>query len=114
MQEFPHHLRSRRVARWRVMSIERCRLSILRSASPAELDGPGDPWPPETLLVAAVGECLIPMFRAGRLCFETPMNIAEGVRDPSPASLCAARARTRSTSHPDRRLVRHTASHLPL
>lgn len=39
-------------------------LSVLRSASPAEFDGPGDRWSPETLLVAAVGDCLILTFRA--------------------------------------------------
>ena len=36
----------------------------LLSASPAEFGGPGDRWSPETLLVAAVGDCLILTFRA--------------------------------------------------
>jgi len=40
------------------------RLPPLPSASPREFDGPGDRWPPETLLVAAVGDCLILTFRA--------------------------------------------------
>ncbi len=40
------------------------RLSHLRSASPAEFDGPGDRWSPETLLVGAVGDCFILTFRA--------------------------------------------------
>ena len=40
------------------------RLPRLRSASPAEFDGPGDRWSPETLLVAAVGDCFILTFRA--------------------------------------------------
>jgi organic hydroperoxide reductase OsmC/OhrA len=39
-------------------------LSTLHSASPAEFDGPGDRWSPETLLTAAVGDCLILTFRA--------------------------------------------------
>ena len=39
-------------------------LSTLSSASPAEFDGPGDRWSPETLLVAAIGDCLILTFRA--------------------------------------------------
>jgi organic hydroperoxide reductase OsmC/OhrA len=39
-------------------------LPILRSASPIPFDGPGDRWSPETLLVAAVGDCLILTFRA--------------------------------------------------
>jgi organic hydroperoxide reductase OsmC/OhrA len=40
------------------------RLPALASASPAEFDGPGDRWSPETLLVGAVGDCLILTFRA--------------------------------------------------
>jgi organic hydroperoxide reductase OsmC/OhrA len=40
------------------------RLSTVHSASPAEFDGPGDRWSPETLLVAAIGDCLILTFRA--------------------------------------------------
>ncbi|HXW08378.1 MAG TPA: OsmC family protein [Vicinamibacterales bacterium] len=40
------------------------RLPIVRSASPAEFDGPGDRWSPETLLVGAVADCFILTFRA--------------------------------------------------
>jgi organic hydroperoxide reductase OsmC/OhrA len=40
------------------------RLAPLRSASPAEFDGPGDRWSPETLLVGAVADCFILTFRA--------------------------------------------------
>jgi organic hydroperoxide reductase OsmC/OhrA len=40
------------------------RLTPLRSASPAEFDGPGDRWSPETLLVGAVADCFILTFRA--------------------------------------------------
>jgi organic hydroperoxide reductase OsmC/OhrA len=39
-------------------------LPTLRSASPIPFDGPGDRWSPETLLVAAIGDCLILTFRA--------------------------------------------------
>jgi organic hydroperoxide reductase OsmC/OhrA len=39
-------------------------LPRLWSASPAEFDGPGDRWSPETLLAAAVGDCLVLTFRA--------------------------------------------------
>jgi len=38
--------------------------SSLLSASPRQFDGPGDLWSPETLLVGAVGDCLILTFRA--------------------------------------------------
>lgn len=40
------------------------RLTVLRSASPAEFGGPGDRWSPETLLVGAVADCFILTFRA--------------------------------------------------
>ena len=39
-------------------------LTMLQSASPAEFDGPGDRWSPETLLVGAVADCFILTFRA--------------------------------------------------
>jgi organic hydroperoxide reductase OsmC/OhrA len=39
-------------------------LTALQSAAPAAFDGPGDRWSPETLLIAAIGDCLILTFRA--------------------------------------------------
>jgi organic hydroperoxide reductase OsmC/OhrA len=36
----------------------------LNSAPPAEFDGPGDQWSPETLLCAAVADCFVLSFRA--------------------------------------------------
>jgi organic hydroperoxide reductase OsmC/OhrA len=39
-------------------------LPMLQSASPAEFDGPGDQWSPETLLVGALADCFILTFRA--------------------------------------------------
>lgn len=39
-------------------------LTMLRSASPGEFDGPGDRWSPETFLVGAVADCFILTFRA--------------------------------------------------
>ena len=38
-------------------------LPALATAPPAEFDGPGDRWSPETLLVAAVADCLLLSFR---------------------------------------------------
>jgi organic hydroperoxide reductase OsmC/OhrA len=40
------------------------RLTTLHAASPEEFGGPGDRWSPETLLVGAIGDCLILTFRA--------------------------------------------------
>ncbi len=39
-------------------------LAALDTAAPAEFGGPGDRWSPETLLCAAVADCLILSFRA--------------------------------------------------
>ena len=38
-------------------------LPALATAAPAEFDGPGDRWSPETLLVAAVADCYLLSFR---------------------------------------------------
>jgi peroxiredoxin-like protein len=65
MQAFPHHYSVS--ASGRVdgdIELTGHRLSVLRSASPAEFDGPGDRWSPETLLVGAVADCFILTFRA--------------------------------------------------
>jgi organic hydroperoxide reductase OsmC/OhrA len=39
-------------------------LPPIASAPPAEFDGPGDRWSPESLLVAAVADCFLLSFRA--------------------------------------------------
>ena len=39
-------------------------LDALISAPPREFDGPGNRWSPETLLVAAVADCLVLTFRS--------------------------------------------------
>lgn len=38
-------------------------LPALMTAPPAEFDGPGDRWSPETLLIAAVADCFLLSFR---------------------------------------------------
>lgn len=38
-------------------------LPVLSTAPPAEFDGPGDLWSPETLLCAAVADCFLLSFR---------------------------------------------------
>jgi len=65
MQELPHHY-AVTVAGGAAGDVELNgqRLTTLYSTSPAEFDGPGDKWSPETLLVAAIGDCLILTFRA--------------------------------------------------
>jgi len=39
-------------------------LADIESAPPAQFNGPGDRWSPETLLCAAVADCLVLTFRA--------------------------------------------------
>jgi len=65
MQTFPHHYNATATGAARGdIALTAERLPTLRSASPPEFDGPGDRWSPETLLVAAIGDCLILTFRA--------------------------------------------------
>jgi organic hydroperoxide reductase OsmC/OhrA len=65
MEPFPHHYTATaKVAIDGDVELNSARLPTLRSASPPEFDGPCDRWSPETLLVAAVGDCLILTFRA--------------------------------------------------
>src|SRR6478735_7657804 len=65
MQSFPHSYLVTAVGS-EDGSVELCsdRVECLRSASPAEFGGPGDRWSPETLLVGALGDCLVLTFRA--------------------------------------------------
>ncbi|NBC18051.1 MAG: OsmC family peroxiredoxin [Bacteroidetes bacterium] len=60
-------------------------LPSLQSAPPAEFGGPGDRWSPETLLVAAVADCLILTFRsiatANKLAWVSLSCETEGVLD---------------------------------
>jgi peroxiredoxin-like protein len=65
MQAFPHRYRVKGSGRaGGDIELTADRLATLRSASPAEFDGPGNRWSPETLLVGAVADCFILTFRA--------------------------------------------------
>jgi peroxiredoxin-like protein len=65
MQPFPHRYRVNACGRLTGdVELSAEGLTTLRSASPAEFDGPGDRWSPETLLVGAVADCFILTFRA--------------------------------------------------
>ena len=65
MQPFPHHYAATvKGATTGEVELNAAGLPAVRSAAPAEFGGPGDRWSPETLLVAAVGDCLILTFRA--------------------------------------------------
>ena len=65
MQALPHLYRASAVAAPEgLVTLASPGLSELPSAPPAEFDGSGDRWSPETLVTAAVGDCLILTFRA--------------------------------------------------
>lgn len=57
-------------------------LPALATAPPAEFDGPGDRWSPETLLVAAVADCFLLSFRgvarANKFAWDTLDCAVEG------------------------------------
>ena len=65
MQEFPHHyLAAASATPDTDIFMSSPGLPSLHVASPAEFDGPGDRWSPETLLTGAVADCFILTFRA--------------------------------------------------
>lgn len=65
MQGFPHRYVATATAVERGdVALETPGAAALPSASPIEFDGPGDRWSPETLLVAAIGDCFVLTFRA--------------------------------------------------
>jgi organic hydroperoxide reductase OsmC/OhrA len=65
MQSFPHrYVVTAAAADTGDVELTATALPALPSAPPPEFDGPGTRWSPETLLVAAVGDCLQLTFRA--------------------------------------------------
>lgn len=65
MQDYPHqYVVSADAPAEGTISVSSNGLETLPSLAPAEFDGPGDLWSPETLLVAAVADCFILTFRA--------------------------------------------------
>ena len=65
MHPYPHLYQVRAAARPEgEVAVDSDRLPTLQTAPPAEFDGPGDRWSPETLLCAAVADCFILSFRA--------------------------------------------------
>ena len=65
MHQLPHsYIVSARAATDSNVTLSSDRLESVISAPPAAFGGPGDLWSPETLLVAAVADCLILSFKA--------------------------------------------------
>jgi len=66
MKDLPHRYMAsaRSVASAENVSLESPGLTGFESAGPAEFDGPGTLWSPETLVPVAVADCFILSFRA--------------------------------------------------
>jgi organic hydroperoxide reductase OsmC/OhrA len=65
MHAFPHRYRVRvGIAPEGEVSLDADGLAQMRSLPPPEFGGPGGYWSPETLLTAAVGDCVLLTFRA--------------------------------------------------
>jgi organic hydroperoxide reductase OsmC/OhrA len=73
MKAFPHEYVVTLVSSPRCdVYVSADRVPVVRSAAPAEFGGPGDRWSPETLLVAAVGDCFAITFQAIARSAELP------------------------------------------
>jgi peroxiredoxin-like protein len=86
MQPFPHHYSACALANPQEdVTLRSSGLQPLRSAAPAEFDGPGDRWSPETLIVGAIADCYILTFRslarAARLPFISLSCSVDGTLD---------------------------------
>lgn len=65
MQNLPHKYITTATAEAEgLISLDSPSLPTLISAPPSEFGGPGDRWSPETLLTAAVADCIVLTFRA--------------------------------------------------
>jgi organic hydroperoxide reductase OsmC/OhrA len=64
MKPFPHTYPVTVVSSpMRDVQLSADRVNVLQSAAPPEFGGRGDRWSPETLLVAAVGDCFAITFQ---------------------------------------------------
>jgi len=65
MQSFPHtYVASAAGSTTGHLSVQADGLPNLSTAPPAEFDGPGDQWSPETLLMSSLASCFVLSFRA--------------------------------------------------
>jgi organic hydroperoxide reductase OsmC/OhrA len=65
MHPYPHHYSVQATATTEGdVPVSSAGLPVLATAPPAEFDGPGDRWSPETLLCAAVADCFLLSFRS--------------------------------------------------
>ncbi|MDH3693489.1 MAG: OsmC family protein [Gammaproteobacteria bacterium] len=84
MKNFPHRYAVTATANEQgSIALTATGLPELTSMPPIEFNGPGDQWSPETLLVAAVADCLVLSFRgiarASKLSWENLECKADGI-----------------------------------
>lgn len=78
MEKLPHHYTADAVGGPDdELKLRSAGLPELPAAAPAEFDGPGDRWSPETMLVAAVASCFVLTFRAIARASKLPWNSIE-------------------------------------
>ena len=92
MHQFPHHYSVSAMAGTdTLVTLSASGLESITSAPPAEFEGPGDQWSPESLLVAAVADCFILSFRAiaraSRLDWQSLSCDVDGVLDRADGGL---------------------------
>lgn len=78
-------------------------LPTLATAPPAEFDGPGDRWSPETLLVGAVADCFLLSFRgvarANKFAWDTLECSVEGTLNKAEGKAKFTHIVVRATLH---------------
>ena len=81
MHPFPHRYQVSGAAQPEgTVQLSSAGLPSLATAPPAEFDGPGDAWSPETLLVGAVANCFILSFRSVAAASRMPwLSLSVGV-----------------------------------
>ena len=65
MHPYPHtYVAAARAEPAGLVATESPGLETLHTAPPAQFDGPGNRWSPETLLIASIADCFVLTFRA--------------------------------------------------
>ena len=104
MQAFPHRysVSAGRAIGGNETTLMSGDLPAIPSAPPAEFDGPGDRWSPETLLVAAIADCYLLTFCAVASFARFRWNAL--------SCQCRRRRRSRRSGHAVRRGRHHARS----
>ncbi len=102
MESFPHHYKvSASAAGNEPLTITSEGLPTLIAAPPAEFDGPGNQWSPETLLMSAAATCFVLSFRAvasaSKLSWVSLDCHTEGVLDRVEKVTCFTRVTTHAS-----------------